>query len=208
MKTIRIRKKNKTQFIISENDFDWGVLPLANLPFFIDVNSGEQEIDEDDFKLLFEEIRKYAWNRLLDYLALRERSRRESLDYLMNLPVEAELTNELVQRAESKKFISDTRFAELYTESLLHRQKSREEIRYKLKEKGIDEILIDQTLAKIVTPEQEADVIDQKIDKLLVRYRDLKPKQQIEKILTSLCRNGFSYEDVKDKVRMKVYAGK
>ncbi len=205
MMTIRLRKKNKTQYIISENEIDWGVLPMANLPFFVDVNSEYQEIDRGDFEILHDEIRKFAWNRLLDHLARQERSRKESLDHLRKLPLHPDLCKELVERAISKKFISDSRFAELYAGSLLRMQKSREEIRHKLKERGIDELLIEKTLMEFVTQQQEEDAIEQRIEKLLIRYRDLKPRQQYEKILTSLCRNGFSYEDVKEKVRLKVY---
>ncbi len=205
MISIRLRKKSKTQYIISENDLDWGVLPLANLPLFVDADSEFQEIDRDDFDTLRDDIRIFAWNRLLDYLALRERSRKESLDYLRKLPLHPVLCSELVERAISKKFISDKRFAELYATSLLRKQKSREEIRHKLKEKGIDEILIEKTIEEFATPEQEQESIDQRIEKALIRYRDLKPHQKYEKILTSLCRNGFSYEDVKEKVKQKVY---
>ncbi len=204
---VALTNKSKTQVIISVDNIEWGVLPLANLPFFIDTSVDEQSVNDADWGLLRDEIRKYAWNRLLGYLARRERSMRESSEFLDKLPAHFTIRNDLLERAVERKFISDSRFAELYTLSLMRKQKSREEAHYKLREKGIDEMLIEKTLAERYTGEAETEMIERAVEKALFRFRDFPPRKRYEKALTSLCRSGFSYEDVKDMVRDAVYGG-
>ena len=71
LKTI---KRTKTTSIVLANDEYWGILPDRILHFYCKGQLECFEISDEEAAKLLEKIKKLSWNKLLDYLAYRERS--------------------------------------------------------------------------------------------------------------------------------------
>jgi len=197
---IRIKNKSKTISFVFANDEIWGILPNKILHLF-SLNSQTQiELNHKKWRELQHEIEKFAWDKLLNFLSYQERSVRECKNYLKQLPLETTLIEKLVQKAISFNFVNDSRFAELFVESLIGKNKNVLEIKNKLFEKQIIENIISETIAKVYSKEKQDEILTINVRKALLRYSKFSDEKKIEKTLNYLTRRGFSYWEVKDKL--------
>ena len=79
LKTI---KRTKTTSIVLANDEYWGILPDKILHFYCKGQLEYFKLSDEAAAKLLEEIKKQSWNKLLDYLAYRERSFGECSEFL------------------------------------------------------------------------------------------------------------------------------
>ena len=75
-------KRTKTTSIVLANEEYWGILPDKILHFYCNDQLEYFELSDEDAAKLLEEINKQSWNKLLDYLAYRERSFGECSEFL------------------------------------------------------------------------------------------------------------------------------
>ena len=197
---IRIKSKTKTIFIVYTDSEIWGILPLRILQIFSIYPEKETTITNKQLKELLLEIEKYAWDKLLNFLTYRERSCWEAKNYLKQLPLINRICKKLVTKAVAKNFISDYRFAELYIEDLIEKGKNEKEIKQKLFEKHIPEVMINSMLSELFTPQKKEEVLIKNIEKALARFIQYKGRERREKILNYMSRKGFSYGEVKEKL--------
>jgi len=198
LKTI---KRTKTTSIVLANDEYWGILPDKILHFYCKGQLDYFELNDEEAAKLLEEINKQSWNKLLDYLAYRERSLGECKEFLSNkIFLKKEHQSTLLEKAISLNFINDTRFAELFTEDLIRNLKSRIEIKNKLYTKKINEDLISNTIQKKYNYKIANEILEKNIQKAEGRYSNLKKNERDDKILNYLTRKGFTYWEVKEKL--------
>lgn len=197
---IRIKSKTKTIFIVYTDSKIWGILPLRILQIFSIYPGKETTLTNEQFKELLLEIEKFAWDKLLNFLTYRERSRWEAKNYLKQLPLKNSICEKLVTKAVTKDFINDHRFTELYIEDLIEKDKNEKDIKQKLFEKHIPEVMINSMLSELFTPQKKEEVLIKNIEKALARFVQYKGRERREKILNYLSRKGFSYGEVKEKL--------
>jgi regulatory protein len=197
---IRIRNKTSRTYQIYLDDKIWGVLPFKTLQNFFSPDIPEHEIDDNALDDLREEIIRYAWKRLLDYIAYRERSRVESERFLKNLSVDPGIVGELVKKASSYNYINDERFTEILIEDMISHNKSRNEIRHKLFQAGIKGDLIDQKLGELYNRDVEEDIQLQAVEKAWRRYSGKPEKERYQKTLNYLARKGFRINDIRSNL--------
>ncbi len=199
---INLKNKSKTIYIISINDKACGTLPVKDLRAFVDCTILQQDISEDNLLLLKEQIEKYSWSKFLDYLSYRERSTRECKLFLKSIYLDDVLIEDFITRVKKLKYLDDNRFAELYVESLLDKGKSKQEIRNKLREKGVNsgEVL---NLLDEMYDNCKQDILKKEIEKALRRYASLSDKIKKDKIIAYLYRRGFSYHEVMEQMKIK-----
>ncbi|MBN2460921.1 MAG: RecX family transcriptional regulator, partial [Candidatus Cloacimonetes bacterium] len=147
--------------------------------------------------VLEKEITSYCHRRLLDFLAVRERSLRECRSFLKKLSLRNDLAAGLILRAQQENHIDDKRFADLNTISMLARNKSPHEIRNKLMRQGISENTISAALEEYYSQTDLRDIIRIEILKMLSHYEGFDKSKKREKIFSHLYRKGFDYETVK-----------
>jgi SOS response regulatory protein OraA/RecX len=195
MKHLKIvsRPNYKQQFIISEEDKIWGILSKRVLFSFIGTES-EPDVSEEVFSEILSEMRKYAWHRLLDYLAVRERTIRECKVYFRKLLLNPEIGDELIRNAVDRGYIDNQRYAELLVHSLAEKGKSRIEIKMKLKQAGIDATVVAEAMKEHFPIEVEKQILIDTAKKSLDRFRKLPPREQFQKCMEYMVRRGFSYE--------------
>ncbi|MEA2096244.1 MAG: RecX family transcriptional regulator [Candidatus Cloacimonadota bacterium] len=198
LKTI---KRTKTTSIVLVNNEYWGILPDKILHFYCKGQLDYFELNDEETAKLLEEIKKQSWNKLLDFLAYRERSLGECEEFLSKrIFLKQELQPVLLRKAVSLNFINDSRFAEMLTEDLIRNSKSRVEIKNKLYAKKIKEEIISNILQKKFDSKTANDILEANIQKAERRFFNLKKNEQNEKILNYLTRKGFTYWEVKEKL--------
>lgn len=197
---IRIKSKTKTIFIVYADNEIWGILSYKILQIFSIYPERETIITKEQSKELLLEIDKFAWDKLLNFLTFRERSCWEAKSYLKQLPLKNIICEKLVTKAISADFINDRRFAELYIEDLIEKSKNEKEIKQKLFEKHIPEVMIKSMLSLLFTPQKKEEILIKNIEKALARFVQYRGRERREKILNYLSRKGFSYGEVKEKL--------
>jgi regulatory protein len=197
---IRIKSKTKTIFIVYTDSENRGILPLRILQIFSIYPGKETTLTNEQLKELLLEIEKFAWDKLLNFLTYRERSCWEAKNYLKQLPLKNSICEKLVTKAVTKDFINDHRFTELYIEDLIEKDKNEKEIKQKLFEKHIPEVMINSILSELFTPQKKEEVLIKNIEKALARFVHYKGRERREKILNYMSRKGFSYGEVKEKL--------
>ena len=205
---IKIKNKSKTISFVFANDEIWGILPKKILHFFSLNSQTQVELNNEKCRELQHEIEKFAWDKLLNFLSYQERSVGECKNYLKQLPVEMNFMEKLVQKAISFNYVNDSRFAELFVESLIGKNKNVLEIKNKLFEKQISEKIINETIAKIYSKEKQDEILTINVKKALLRYSKLPDEEKIDKTLSYLTRRGFPYWEVKDKLEKELRRSK
>jgi regulatory protein len=202
MPLLKLKKLNSRNYLILIDDVPQGVMTARGLG---ELNLSaclygcpEVSLEEHQIDLIRAEISNYAWKRLLDWLALQERSLKESRQFLDKLFLSEELAEPLLLKAQKCNYINDERFAELYIESLSNSGKSLLEIKNKLFLKLDDLDSIEVWLNKYYYQQQQKDSLIMNLKKLLSRWQYLEAKQQRLKILNYLTRRGFSYSEIMD----------
>jgi len=198
LKTI---KRTKTTSIVLDIDEYWGILQDKILHFYCKGQLEYFELSDEDAAKLLEEIKKQSWNKLLDYLAYRERSLGECNEFLSKkIFLKQELQSELLEKAVSLNFINDNRFAEMLTDDLIRNSKSKVEITNKLYAKKINENIISNILQKKIDSKTANEILEANFKKAKRRFSNLRKKERNEKILNYLTRKGFTYWEVKEKL--------
>ncbi len=198
LKTI---KRTKTTSIVLVDDKYWGILPDKILHFYNKGQLDHFDLNDEEASKLLEEIKKLSWNKLLDFIAYRERSFNECREFLSKkIFLKQELQSMLLKKAVSLNFINDIRFAEMLTDDLIRSSKSRVEIKNKLYQKKINEGIISSVLQKKFDFQTAANILEANFKKAKRRFSKLKKNERNEKILNYLTRKGFSYWEVKEKL--------
>lgn len=200
---IQLKNKTKTTFIISVNEEIWGILPAKILRFFSLHPEIDNDLPETEIDRILQEIEKYGWDRLLNFITYRERSIWECENFLKLLPLKKSLIEKLISKAKQMNFLKEERFAEIMVSDLLAKGKSKQEIRNKLYEKRVNSQIIDNVIQEQFSPDMEDKILTINFDKAMRSYLSLPAEKRKEKILNYLTRKGFPYWDVKEKINEK-----
>ena len=135
------------------------------------------------------------YQRALEWVLVRPRSEKELNDYLYKKIYEKKsdknYINDIIEKLKIKKYVDDLRFAEWYVENrFVKKGISKKRLRVELMKKGISKDIIERVLDN----RNDEEEIVKMITKKRARYDD-------EKLTQYLCRQGFSYELVRELVR-------
>lgn len=185
------------------NEEDWkliGVLPTKKAAEY-----GNQhqffELTDNQIEQLENDILHYANEKLLNYLATRERSLSECKEYLKRLPLNANFADTLISKSVDYNYINDSRFTELLVESQISRNKSRLEAKHALIKKGVSSDIIEIVLDRHYTQETTNNIIDYHLKKAFRKYSDTSSYKDYHKCIAYLVKKGFKYDDFADKVK-------
>lgn len=195
---VQISSRNKTTSLIRKEDQVWGILPNKILHFFSLRPGQEVQLNAETADNLAKELEKYAWQRLLQFLAYRERSKLEVLRFLKNLPVADTVATYIVSKAEELHYLDDGRCAEILISEMMEQGKSKAEIRGKIFQKGIEKKIASIILDQLYTYDQSRKLLKQALEKAEQRYRSGNPVEDKKKILSYLYRKGFAVSEISD----------
>ena len=139
-----------------------------------------------------------AYDRTLNYLSYRPRSRAEVERYLQKRDLSAEQIETVAGRLERAGLLDDEEFARYWVENReRHRPKGPRALRYELREKGISGRIIDQALASVDVPDSAYRSAASKARQLA----GLDEQAFTKKIVEYLARRGFDYELAREAAR-------
>ena len=204
--TLTPAKSKKNYYKIYVGDEFLGCLPQKLIPaeYFLQ-NSSLLDPSLEAFILSVQSlVLKSASDTLLNYLAKMERTIYDCQIYLKRKDFPEKVINQVIKDALDKKWLSDERYAELYTEEAILMGRSTLDVKYKLKQKKIRTQIIDKIVDKIFNPAVQREVISELIDRLIEKHSDTPPHKRYEKIATALYRKGFQYQDYEEILKAKM----
>jgi regulatory protein len=132
-----------------------------------------------------------AYNRALDYLGYRPRSRREIDSYLQNRDVPQVQIEAVIGRLEHAGLLDDEAFARFWVENRERfRPRGRRALRYELRSKGVSEEIIERALESVDAPDSAYRSAGRKARQL----SNLDRPTFYRKMIAFLSRRGFAYE--------------
>jgi len=199
---INLKEKynSKSLLEIFIDDRVWGVLPKKLLKPYKDL----EEISNEEFKEIRELLYYYSRDRLFTYLAKQEHSEYESRKYLQKLKLHKSIISDVIDFCVEKNFISDSRLAELYVRSMIDLGKSKTEIKFKLKNKGVSADLIELELDKQYDTLAKKTIILENITKAIRIYTNRGNKDIYNKCCSYMMRKGFFYGDFSEILKEKL----
>jgi regulatory protein len=132
-----------------------------------------------------------GYNRSLNFLSYRPRSRAEVVTYLRRRDMQEEHIDAVVERLEGVRLLDELAFAEFWVEN---REKFRPRgpmgLRYELRNKGVSEAIIERVLATVDVSDSAYRAAGKKARQL----RHLDRATFNRKLVDYLARRGFEYE--------------
>lgn len=145
------------------------------------------ELDLKKYKKLSEDGKLRA--RALAWVLNRPHSKREFGDYMRRHKAEPELTAQLAEEFEQRKYLDDKQYAKWLVELRGRAGKSSRAMRAELMQKGVEREVIDLVL------ESEADNEAQRLHQLINKKKNLpRYKNDMPKFIQYLTAQGFPYQ--------------
>ena len=155
-----------------------------------------QEIDENFLtKMENEELSAKAWNALLFFLKSRERSEKEIINKLKTKEFSDSVIAGTIIKGKDLNLIDDQRFAEMWLrERAKFNPKGKRALQMELRQKGINDEILQQVLAENVGAETEEALARQSFEKKSRIWNDMTNRKQKEKMVRYLAGKGFGWE--------------
>ena len=187
-------KKNKNKYIVTIDNTDYTFSENIIVKYRlvkgkeIDNQTLKSAISENDYDSLYLKAERYAINY--------RKSEKEIVRYLKNKECDNQTIQKIVSKLRSLKLIDDSSLVIDLANSLVKKYNGKKMIEAKLKEKGINDELIDMALDNI-----DYDLYINYLEKLYLKVKDKYNKFdddyiRINKIKAYLISRGYSYNDI------------
>lgn len=144
--------------------------------------------------ILYEEEKNKVWNKSLKYISHRPRTIHEVSNYLKNLEYDFEIINTTIERLKKNEYLNDKLYAKQFIEQrILSNPKGKKYISYELKNKGINQVDIDEAIENI-DEEIEFNMAMKVSIKKVEKINNLEWNEKKAKLGNYLKSKGFSYE--------------
>lgn len=192
--SLKPQKNKKFVNVFVDGKFRFGI-DLDNLyNFGLKV---EKELSEEELEKMNSEANfSKTFNRLLQYSMSRPHSTRELVDWLNRKKVQVKVQEKLLEKLNKFDLVDDEKFAKWWIDSRKQfKFKSKRELQFELRQKGVEGKLIDKVLGKADLDELEmAKKQAEKKLRSLGRYDAQTRKKKLGEFLQ---RKGFGWEIVK-----------
>lgn len=178
-------------FVDGKFSFSLDIAQVVDLGVKVGIKLSAEKLDELKKASEFGKL----YQRALEWALVRPRSEKEVRDYLYKKVFEKKLDKNyidlIVSRLKEKKYLDDTVFAKYYVKNrFVKKGISRRRLSLELMKKGVAKEII----AEVLDGRNDEEEILKMIAKKRARYDD-------EKLISYLCRQGFSFELVQNLVR-------
>ena len=163
-----------------------------------------KDISEKEFeKIKDESHEKYFYSRVLYFLGIRPRSRKEVHDYLYKKGCRSGIIKKIIGMLEKEDYIDDAKFCEWWVRQRLSGKfRGRKLIFFELKAKGIDISIIETALSESLS---EKDEIKMALKLINRKFGSSLHFQEKSKAMSYLLRKGFNYDIVKIVMNKKFH---
>ncbi len=186
--SLKIQAKDKTRVnVFLDEQFAFAITLNAAL----NLRKGQQLSEAEIEQLKQTDERQRAYTKALYFLGFRSRSRAEIEQYLREKEFEPPVIEEVVQRLLAEKYLDDEAFARLWVDNREHtRPRSSRALRYELRQKGVDNTVINDLVETVDDDAAAWAAIEPK----LPRWQALEQQEFFKKLSSFLSRRGFTYE--------------
>ncbi len=195
--SIKAQKNQKRVNIYLDNSFGFG-LDLENfIRIGLKVN---QRLTENEAKeiIRISELQK-SFDKTLRFVMTRPRSLKEVKDYFKRKEIDSSLHKNILERIEKLELLDDQKFAKWWVDQRLEfKHKSKKDITFELRQKGIDTNIIKNVL-------DDSEIDELKIAKELIVKKNYKwdrygESERRQKITQYLAGKGFSWDIISQAV--------
>lgn len=134
-------------------------------------------------------------------LRVRSRSEKEIRDRLSLKRFSRENIDGVVRYFKDIGLIDDRQFTRKWIVSRLAKPFGANRIRFELKEKGIDDSLVQEELEQATKEYSEFEAASELAKRQAVKYPGIEPGKMRQRVYAYLCRRGFDYQTVMKVVR-------
>lgn len=153
-----------------------------------------KNIDEETLKtVVFESEVKSAFDKSTDYLGSRMHTKKELFEKLLKKNYEKPVIEKAIEKLEEYHYVDDLMFAKQFVSE--NPKYSKKVLDGKLRQKGVNSDVIESVLQNI-EDEDEFELCKKYAEKY-AKGKDFKDKKNVEKLMSSLLRRGFSFEMIK-----------
>jgi len=190
------KPENQRLVHISIDNSLWGTLPARVLLPYCAIEE-DREAEDEEIDRIKGVIRAYARDQLFDYLAKAEHSEYACRNYLKTKKYHREITDVCIAEAKEKKYLSDTRYAELYIRSLLDAGKSRRHIIAKLRTQKIPSDVYEPLFEELIDPDTSLENLTAEIVRMRITHAEMPYQKLKDKIFSSLYRKGWELDTIR-----------
>ncbi|MBC7222755.1 MAG: RecX family transcriptional regulator [Anaerolineae bacterium] len=139
-----------------------------------------------------------AYDQALRFLSYRPRSEREIRQYLQRKGEPEGRIEAIVARLKERQWLDDAAFARFWVENRRSfRPRGRRALRWELRQKGVDEAIIEAALADVDSEAEAADLALRQA----ARWKGLDYRTFRQRMLGYLTRRGFDYAEAAEATR-------
>ncbi len=168
-----------------------GVIPQDKL---FAICSRQGDVSPSQELELRQEAYAFAKERVLRYLSYQERCEKQSLEYLIRLPLNMTIAEDLVREMSRLGFINQERFAYSFARSLKAKNIAKGLAFLRMEYFGLEFSLCEEALAKVY--KDELSVVELAVQKAVKKYGRFPKAKMKQKCLAWLHRRGFRFEQV------------
>ena len=185
---LKVQEKDKTRVNVFLDDAYAFALTLNAA---LGLRKGQALSEAEIEQLKQADERQKAYTKALFFLGFRSRSRAEVEQYLTEKEYPPAVVEEVVQRLLAEKYLDDETFARQWLEHREHlRPRSARALRYELKQKGVDNAVVNEVVSDVDDEAAAWAAIEPKLARLLT----LEPMEFNKKVTGFLARRGFTYD--------------
>ncbi len=193
---VQQKRKNRCSIFL-DDEYAFGLDQDVVLQFGL--KKGDQLSDQQIHDILLNEEKKRAKDRALRFLSYRDRSEKEIRSKLQHVGYDAAIIDWVVDELKRLKFLDDQRFAQSFAQTqMITRPVGEYYLRRELKDKGLDEPLIEQTIDQVY---QERDQLAVALDlaaQRKKRYKSIEEVKAKKRVSDFLLRRGFDWDTVSE----------
>lgn len=184
---LQVQKNNQERVsVYLDEAFAFGVSMTAATGLY----QGQLLTDEEAAALEAEGAFDLAYNRAVRYLARRPRSESELRTYLQGKGYEDGTIDSVLARLRERGYVDDSEFARFWVENRNRfRPRGGRALRHELRQKGVEQETIEDTLAE----QDEETAAYTAIEPKLPRWAELERQDFEQKVLGFLARRGFGF---------------
>lgn len=144
---------------------------------------------------------------LIRVLARKSYSTLELIKKMKDRGVESEIIERLINEFKEKGYVNDREWLENYTRSCLNKHESPSRIKMKIRNKGFSEKVAQSAVSLFSEGASSTESIAHLL-KTKYKNRDLSDFHEKQKVIASLMRKGFSFDEIKTQISILLPYGK
>ena len=189
---IEEQKNKKRVNIFVDDAFFCGLTKETAVVFKLKVG---KEVNESQLQdAIFDSEVKMAFDKASDYLGSRMHSKKELFDKLLKKGYPKEVISKAIEKLEEYHYVDDGLYSKQFTTE--NKRYSKRMIENKLKAKGVSTDLIEQSIEEYISDEDEFELCLKFAEKY-VKSKDMSKEGSVQKLISSLARRGFAFDDIK-----------